>query len=222
MVKMPHVIRTIEAQCERCKEPFQRKLFGGGLYTRYCYVCLQYVRMETARNLARSGPENNRWIGGKTSWVCEECGKNFEAYGNERKFCSWDCANKHHGLELAVDMRSRLRFENDLCAYLEAKGYMCMRSAGSRGAADVFAINHSHMRMIQLKTTISLDRKGNTSIFADAIEKLRELPCPPNTTQELWVKPLRKNWLYIVVSDLEAKTREEVKRYLKSPEWIEG
>jgi Holliday junction resolvase len=119
-------------------------------------------------------------------------------------------------------MRSRVRFENDLCAYLEAKGYYCIRSAGSRGPADVYAINHQHIRMIQLKTTVSLERKGNISVFADAIEYLRTFPCPPNATQELWVKPLRRNWIYTVVSDMEAQTRDEIRRALHAVEWIDG
>lgn len=130
-------------------------------------------------------------------------------------------SNEHQG-QGKLDMRSRLHFELDLCKFLEDRGYNCFRSAGSRGPADVYAINKDHLRIIQLKTTIDFSRAGNLSIFCDAIEKLHTLPCPPHATHELWVKPLRKNWRYIVVSDFDWIDRPDLRRIVSMAQWVEA
>lgn len=120
-------------------------------------------------------------------------------------------------------MRNRVRFENELMAFLEERGYNCLRSAGSRGPADVFAFNTQHCRVIQVKSTKRMDRLGNVRVFAEAIESLRKLPCPPGVTHELWVKPLRQNWRYIVVSDWEVMSnKKQISKAIRQAVWIEA
>lgn len=118
-------------------------------------------------------------------------------------------------------MRARLRFEIELAELLESRGYRCIRSAGSRGPADLFAINSSHVRLIQVKSTIRLDRPGNSSVFRRAIEQLKRIPCPQNVTRELWVKPLRSGWRYLVVDDLP-DDKDGIDEILRRGEWTEA
>jgi len=116
-------------------------------------------------------------------------------------------------------MRSRLAYENVLAERLEERGYVCLRSAGSRGPADLLAFNAYHVRIIQVKTTYDFHRHGNLSVFRKAIEELRRLPQPPNCTRELWVKVLRRGWRYLVVDDIGPET--DLRSFLKSAQWTE-
>jgi Holliday junction resolvase len=116
-------------------------------------------------------------------------------------------------------MRSRLAYENVLAERLEARGYVCLRSAGSRGPADLLAFNADHVRIIQVKTTYDFDRRGNLDVFKRAIEELLGLPQPPNGTRELWVKVLRRGWRYLVVDDI--KPGADLRSFLKSARWTE-
>lgn len=125
-----------------------------------------------------------------------------------------------------ANIRSRLKFENKLVEFLQYQGYCCLRSAGSRGPIDVIAFNDSHVRAIQLKTTKAL--KGTFGkdyslryMCADAIGELQDVPLPPNFTRELWVKPLRRNWLYVVIDDLPTG-RSELMDVLKRIIWTEA
>ncbi len=52
------------------------------------------------------GSNNGRWKGGKSIFVCEFCGGEFEGYESERKrgrckYCSVECRNKAHGDKIA-------------------------------------------------------------------------------------------------------------------------
>lgn len=118
-------------------------------------------------------------------------------------------------------MNTRTRFENELMDFLGERGYACLRSAGSRGPVDVLAIDKRSVRIIQVKSTYDFNRQGNTTIFRQAADGLLSLPCPPNTTKEIWVRVLRGGWRYIVLDECGAK-REEILAYLKQPErWIQ-
>jgi Holliday junction resolvase len=116
-------------------------------------------------------------------------------------------------------MRSRLAYENILAERLEERGYVCLRSAGSRGPADLLAFSTDHVRIIQVKTTYDFDRRGNASVFRKAIEELLRLPHPPNCTRELWVKVLRRGWRYLVVDDIEPDA--DLRSFLKFARWTE-
>ena len=204
---MPHKRQLRSLTCQECGELFIGVDFGGGNVHKTCsQECFLKAKQRNLAKLPRRGAANNRWAGGVPSWICIKCGSQFSGYkvrnGLDRKYCSKICANWDHRLTV-FDMRARLRFENKLAAFLENRGYQCIRSAGSRGVVDIFAINENHVRAIQLKTTKNaLDTSGNLSTFKKAILGLRSLPSPPNMTRELWVKELRKNWIYIVIDDL--------------------
>lgn len=126
-----------------------------------------------------------------------------------------------------ANIRSRLKFENKLVEFLQYQGYYCIRSAGSRGAVDVIAINGDHVRAIQLKTTSTFKSRDAgldyslRYMFTDAILELQDVPLPPNVTRELWVKPLRHSWRYIVIDDLPTK-KAEIMNLLKIIVWTEA
>ncbi len=117
-------------------------------------------------------------------------------------------------------MRSRLAYENELFDLLEGVGYRCLRSAGSRGPADLLAVSALWVRVIQVKSTLSFDRKGNPSVFKKAIKDLQMIPCPPNCTRELWVRVLRKGWRYVVIDDFPLDD-EGIRDSLKNATWLE-
>jgi Holliday junction resolvase len=163
----------------------------------------------------RFGETSPSWKGGRPIWICAQCGEEFSAYhvkgGRDRKYCSWVCSNIANGRS-ADDMRSRLRYENELMEILEADGFKCLRSAGSRGPVDVFAFNDKELRMIQAKSTKDLNRPGNLSVFREAIALLSKLPSPPGATKHLYVRILRFGWLSQCVDDAPA-SREPLIKY---------
>src|SRR5262249_13299453 len=116
-------------------------------------------------------------------------------------------------------MRDRVRYENEVMEVLGERGYQCLRSAGSRGAVDVFAFNASHTRLTQVKSTVDLRRHGNTNVFKTAIKDLLPLPTPPFCTKELWVRVLRKGWYYLTLDDVPS-SEEELTAFVRNAEWI--
>jgi Holliday junction resolvase len=62
---------------------------------------------------------------------------------------------------------------------LEHVGYTACRTAGSHGCYDVMAINHTHIRLIQVKC-------GDNGASPAEREAFKLLPAPPNATKELW------------------------------------
>ena len=66
---------------------------------------------------------------------------------------------------------------------LESRGYITMRSAGSKSPFDVIALNESHILLIQVKTIQS------TYYPNKELDKLRSISnIPPNARKEIWVK----------------------------------
>jgi Holliday junction resolvase len=231
---MPHKRKLAKRICIICGNLFWAIHFGGRIYTKTCSTkCLKIARTRSLKKLPRRGPTNNKWIGGPPHWTCGQCGKKFQAYfkkkGKPRLYCSWVCANqnreeRHHihpSIEGIEEMRARLRFENELMAFLEDRGYCCLRSAGSRGPFDLFAFSERQLRLIQVKSTYDLKRKRNNKQWTDAILKMRTVPSPPNSTKELWVKPLRKSWLYLIDENLP-ETRGELLVEMRDPKWVEA
>jgi Holliday junction resolvase len=216
---MPSEGLLITKSCLHCGASFARTSRRGGRKAKYCSgVCAR-----TATGLGeRRGAANNRWKGGKPVWVCLYCGGKFRAYhndhGQERKFCSWECCDKHHRKE-PVGMRERVRYENELVEFLGERDYRCLRSAGSRGPVDVFAFSRTAARLIQVKSTVNLRRQGNTTVFKRAIKELLALPAPPSCTRELWVRVLRRGWFYLVLEDVPEDDRA-LTRFIQTAEWV--
>jgi len=217
------VYATIRNVCHNCDAEFYRDS-----HRKYC--CWDCFRKQQSFG-GKKGTASNKWKGGIPQWVCANCGVIFQAYctegGKPRKFCRWQCANtfnagKHGTFRPSgddFDMRTRVRYENELFDILERRGYRCVRSAGSRGAADLIAFNDKICRVIQVKTTYNFDRKGNESVFYHAAKELRNLPCPNFCVQELWVRVLQAGWQYVVLNDLPTEDAE-FRRSLKTADWI--
>lgn len=64
---------------------------------------------------------------------------------------------------------------------LRKAGFQAFRTAGSKGAFDVVAVNDSEVLFLQIKRTKS---RRNTK---NAEEALTALPCPPFVKKAVWV-----------------------------------
>ena|SRR5215813_5141578 len=116
-------------------------------------------------------------------------------------------------------MQHRTKYENELMGKLERQGYVCVRSAGSHGYADLVAIDAFWVRVIQVKSTIALDRPGNVTVFADAIMGLFHVPIGRATVAlELWVRVLRGGWWKLDVTDMQ-RDRVQVVKVLQGNFW---
>lgn len=84
------------------------------------------------------------------------------------------------------------RKEYDRIKYLEAQGYYCIRSAGSKGLFDIVALNKNEIILEQVKSVLK------TRKFIKEINLLRNLydKVPSNVTIRLavWLQKDRK-WL---------------------------
>jgi len=77
-----------------------------------------------------------------------------------------------------TNYRKGRRLEYKCIKYLKGLGYYCVRSAGSKGAADVVAFGVNDTLVIQVKA------KGCAG--ADAITKLMDIPKLEGRTRQVW------------------------------------
>jgi len=90
------------------------------------------------------------------------------------------------GDKAAALYRKGVKYERRAKAELEEAGWVVIRSAGSKGGADLVAIK---VRQIQVKATN--EPRG----WAGELEEMRErLPAAPGMTRELWVWNRRQGW----------------------------
>ena len=75
--------------------------------------------------------------------------------------------------------------ERKVVKVLNDAGYEAQRSAQSRGVWDVVGVNANGVRLIQVKRA-QKDASWQAE-FQRACEAMRELPCPPNVSREVWV-----------------------------------
>jgi hypothetical protein len=91
-------------------------------------------------------------------------------------------------------MRARLRFEHEARALLLAEGFRVLRSAGSRGPWDLFAINTEEVWLVQVKSTRRLGHHGTRSMLRHAACDLLGVLGPVNTRRWLFVRELNRTW----------------------------
>ena len=82
--------------------------------------------------------------------------------------------------------QSGVRYERETLKYLRALGYLATRTAGSHGVADIWAMNHSHVRLIQVKYTKDT-KKNMTSVINKVSDEFNAIPTPKNVYKELWI-----------------------------------
>lgn len=70
------------------------------------------------------------------------------------------------------------RLERKCREYLEEMGWYTVRSAGSKGAFDIIALNANDVLAIQVKARGQSRKK--------ATEKMLTVTCPPCVTRQLW------------------------------------
>lgn len=111
-------------------------------------------------------------------------------------------------------MRARVRFERDARSLLEAEGFHCMRSAGSRGPVDLFALRPDAIWFIQVKSTKDLACRGSIAMFRDAVLDLLAVPMPPYGSRWLFVRKVRGGW-YREQIDQWPTDRVELARWIR-------
>ena len=60
---------------------------------------------------ANSGDKNGRWTGGKQEFVCLNCGKTFQAWRKNRKYCQYSCKAEHMIGERSCHWKNGASFE---------------------------------------------------------------------------------------------------------------
>jgi Holliday junction resolvase len=74
---------------------------------------------------------------------------------------------------------------------LEDAGYYVIRSAGSKGAADLVAIDETHVQLIQVKV------KGQVN--SEAKNKLEQIKVPAGVDKVIWEYLGRNEWEFYPV-----------------------
>lgn len=94
-----------------------------------------------------------------------------------------------------MNARRGVRIERKAKGELEENGYFVIRSAGSKGALDLIAINQTEILLIQLKTQKKMGRFGPKSLKKE-MNILKRIPAPhwPIAKKQLWIWTDRKGW----------------------------
>lgn len=83
-----------------------------------------------------------------------------------------------------ANLRRGIEAERKCMKELEKQGFHVSRSAASKGAYDLIAMNASELRLIQVKRTKHHARRAEKRVIA----LLRDAPCPqvPCIKKQLW------------------------------------
>ena len=116
-----------------------------------------------------------------------------------------------------MHIRHRVRYERLLMKRLQEQGWECVRSAGSRGAADVIAFRKApyEVRCIQVKSFKKLANAGTLSHVVTAVQEILEMPPSNSYTRWIYVKPLRKEWLELCVDKYPKNDRKAIRQLIK-------
>lgn len=79
-----------------------------------------------------------------------------------------------------------VRLEHKCRDFFIAQGYTVIRSAGSKGAADLVAISGNDVVLVQV------GKKGKS--VADALQRLAAVPAPAHVRKEVWIWVPRQGW----------------------------
>ena len=118
----------------------------------------------------------------------------------------------------AMSRKQGVPLERALEKILTEEGYVVVRSAGSHGPADLYALSDQGIRMIQLKSHAVFKAVGHTTVWADAIAYLLTLPTPPCSTKELWVKVPYEGYRYTLVDNAPSE-RGDLLKWVRNIEW---
>lgn len=167
-----------------------------------------------AKRILALGDQNSKWRGGIPEKLCNECGTLFRSYTKTQKYCSRICSTKNGK---PMNIRSRLAFEYKLLDIMEKDGWMCLRSAGSRGPADIVALKTTpyELRFIQVKTTSKsrLLKPDNLSTFVRAARDLIAMRAQ-SVTYWLYIKVMRGPWITIQIPCI-GLPKSEMRTFLK-------
>lgn len=84
------------------------------------------------------------------------------------------------------------RIEHKIISFLKKSGYSTFRSAGSKGAFDIIAVNERVVRFIQSKLT------DDTSYnYTNEIKNMNTVATPDYASRELWIYVARLGFVEI-------------------------
>ena len=148
--------------------------------------------MAEIKRLAFTGKKNPRWIGGKEKRICIRCGKIFnQVKSNPQKFCSRECSWKGKNYNY---QRIGAKIERQARDILRNQGYLVIKSGGSKGIFDLWAVNNKELRLIQVKKykyPHKMTPKRIIHKFYKEIAEMKNLNIIGS--KELWVKA-KEGW----------------------------
>jgi hypothetical protein len=182
----------IKVKCSYCGKELLRpkKIVLKQKYFWCSKKCMAEIKKEQFK-----GENNPRWSGGKIEKKCVRCGKVFFEYKkNPQKYCSRKCFRKASCYNLK---NAGSRAEREARDTLKEQGYLVIKSGGSFGIFDLWAVNDKELRLIQVKRYFyphkSRDIKQRIlHKFREEINEIKNLNVIGN--KELWVKT-KEGWL---------------------------
>jgi len=125
------------------------------------------------------GDKNYHYKNASKEYVCIKCGEKFKSYAKNRIHCSYRCSSMSKNLKAIGSS-----VEREVFKILKERGFYVIKSAGSLGLFDIWAVNDKELKLIQVK---SVHKKINpTIVFREEIEKIRQAKCIGN--KEFWVR----------------------------------
>lgn len=178
------------------------------MLTKICLVCGKRFIPSRKEYIHCSHQCSAKGRRGKTApnqkkFLCKQCGKIYYKRASrigKTKFCSKRCQSlfmkkqtgkrnpnykdgrsfiKSGNSGKEMNYRKGRYYENKTRKILESKGYFVTRSAASKGAADLIAINKKEIVLIQVKSGKSHFSPRERNIFI-------KLVVPKNCRKELW------------------------------------
>ena len=81
-----------------------------------------------------------------------------------------------------------VHYERQAKKELEKSGYLVIRSSGSHGIFDIWALNDKELKLIQCKAV------KKSSNFTKLTSEIKKIKVPPFCSKELWIWIDRKGW----------------------------
>lgn len=187
-------IKRKRYRCDHCGIFYERTPCKQAVSTRH--FCS--ASCKNADSVVRySGKNNPNYRNNPGDRICEHCGKHYQSYTKERRFCSQECSWAGFKSHVKANQRKGHSGEKELATILRRDGYHVTRSCGSRGLFDLIAINRDRIRLIQVKVTRCRSR-GFTKKTISALAKLM-VPKASCITREIACKLDHGGWEFRIV-----------------------
>lgn len=180
--------------CSGCGKSFRKKKGKASKGTNH--FCSRQCQGDFYRK-AFQGTANPNFKN-KGNRICIGCGALYKSYTCGRKFCSRNCSQKFCRSEGLLNARRGIEAERSCMKEMEKRGYHVSRSAASKGAFDVIAVNSDEVIFIQVKRTKSRMRLSP----AKYVKEIKKIPVPSSNVikRQIWTWLDRNGWIITEVS----------------------